>query len=82
MVNFSVLPPEINSGRMFFGAGSGPMLAAAAAWDGLAAELGLAAESFGLVTSGLAGGFRWPRKTRTSQAGPPGTPWTGRCMWR
>ncbi|KAY36237.1 hypothetical protein AN70_02448, partial [Mycobacterium tuberculosis M1272] len=55
MVNFSVLPPEINSGRMFFGAGSGPMLAAAA-WDGLAAELGLAAESFGLVTSGLAGG--------------------------
>ncbi|KBL32266.1 hypothetical protein T601_02447 [Mycobacterium tuberculosis UT0083] len=56
MVNFSVLPPEINSGRMFFGAGSGPMLAAAAAWDGLAAELGLAAESFGLVTSGLAGG--------------------------
>ncbi|QIE95302.1 PPE domain-containing protein [Mycobacterium tuberculosis] len=41
---------------MFFGAGSGPMLAAAAAWDGLAAELGLAAESFGLVTSGLAGG--------------------------
>lgn len=55
MVNFSVLPPEINSGRMFFGAGSGPMLAAAAAWDGLAAELGLAAESFGLVTSGLAG---------------------------
>ncbi|WP_250578373.1 PPE domain-containing protein, partial [Mycobacterium tuberculosis] len=54
-MNFSVLPPEINSGRMFFGAGSGPMLAAAA-WDGLAAELGLAAESFGLVTSGLAGG--------------------------
>ncbi|KCI80502.1 hypothetical protein W008_04106, partial [Mycobacterium tuberculosis TB_RSA98] len=29
VVNFSVLPPEINSGRMFFGAGSGPMLAAA-----------------------------------------------------
>ncbi|WP_152408251.1 PPE domain-containing protein, partial [Mycobacterium tuberculosis] len=26
-MNFSVLPPEINSGRMFFGAGSGPMLA-------------------------------------------------------
>ncbi len=23
MVNFSVLPPEINSGRMFFGAGVG-----------------------------------------------------------
>ncbi|MFT7896848.1 PPE domain-containing protein, partial [Mycobacterium tuberculosis] len=46
-MNFSVLPPEINSGRMFFGAGSGPMLAAAAAWDGLAAELGLAAGRLG-----------------------------------
>ncbi|WP_263988612.1 PPE family protein, partial [Mycobacterium conspicuum] len=32
-MNFSVLPPEINSLRMFSGAGSGPTLAAAAAWD-------------------------------------------------
>jgi PPE-repeat protein len=33
MLNFGVLPPEINSGRMYAGAGSGPMLAAASAWD-------------------------------------------------
>nr|WP_286036488.1 PPE domain-containing protein [Mycobacterium tuberculosis] len=26
-----MLPPEINSGRMFFGAGSGPLFMAAAA---------------------------------------------------
>ena len=45
-MNFSVLPPEINSLRMFSGAGSGPMLSAAAAWEGLAAELGSAADSF------------------------------------
>jgi PPE-repeat protein len=45
-MSFLVLPPEINSLRMFSGAGSGPMLSAAAAWDGLAAELGSAAESF------------------------------------
>ncbi|WP_192940280.1 PPE domain-containing protein, partial [Mycobacterium tuberculosis] len=32
-MNFSVLPPEINSGRMFFGAVSGPLLAAAAACE-------------------------------------------------
>src|SRR6516162_11193137 len=37
------------------GAGSAPMLAAAAAWDGLAAELGSAAQSFSSLTSGLAG---------------------------
>ena len=44
MVNFLVLPPEINSALMYLGAGSGPMLAAAAAWDGLAGELGSAAQ--------------------------------------
>lgn len=42
-MDFGVLPPEINSGRMYAGPGSGPMMAAAAAWDSLAAELGLAA---------------------------------------
>jgi PPE-repeat protein len=54
-MSFMVLPPEINSLRMFVGAGSAPMLEAATAWDGLAAELGSAASSFGSVTSGLAG---------------------------
>src|ERR1700690_3701850 len=53
MMNFSVLPPEINSALMFSGAGSGPLLAAAVAWDGLASELDSAAESFSSVTSGL-----------------------------
>jgi PPE-repeat protein len=55
VVNFSVLPPDINSLRMFAGAGSGPMLVASAAWDGLAAELGSAADSFSSVTHALAG---------------------------
>ena len=54
-MNFFVLPPEINSLRMFAGAGSEPMLLAASAWDGLASELGSAASSFSSVTSGLAG---------------------------
>ncbi|REO51940.1 PPE domain-containing protein, partial [Mycobacterium tuberculosis] len=35
-MNFAVLPPEVNSARIFAGAGLGPMLAAASAWDGLA----------------------------------------------
>jgi PPE-repeat protein len=54
-MNFAVLPPEMNSARMFAGAGRGPMLAAAAAWDGVAEELGAAAGSFATVTSELAG---------------------------
>jgi PPE family len=54
-VSFFTLPPEINSLRMFMGAGSAPMLQASAAWNGLAAELGTAAQSFGSVISNLAG---------------------------
>ncbi|OBG34364.1 hypothetical protein A5672_22955 [Mycobacterium alsense] len=53
-MSFLVLPPEINSMLMYTGAGSEPMLTAAAAWDGLAGELGSAAQSFSSVTSGLA----------------------------
>ncbi|MCV7195189.1 PPE domain-containing protein [Mycobacterium angelicum] len=40
-MNFSVLPPEVNSALILAGAGSQPMLEAAAAWGGLADELGL-----------------------------------------
>ncbi|OBF21750.1 hypothetical protein A5725_13260 [Mycobacterium kubicae] len=54
-MSFFTLPPEINSLRMFIGAGTAPMLEAAAAWQGLAAELASAAESFASVTAGLAG---------------------------
>ncbi|OBI34792.1 PPE family protein [Mycobacterium colombiense] len=39
MLDFGALPPEINSARMYSGPGSGPMTAAASAWDELAAQL-------------------------------------------
>jgi PPE-repeat protein len=55
-MDFAMLPPEVNSGRMYAGPGSGPMLAAAAAWDGLAAELQSTAASYGSVISELSGG--------------------------
>lgn len=55
-MSFFVLPPEINSALIFSGAGSEPMLAAAAAWEGLADELASAAASFETVTSGLVNG--------------------------
>ncbi|HUH69016.1 MAG TPA: PecA family PE domain-processing aspartic protease [Mycobacterium sp.] len=53
-MSFLVSPPEIISSLLYAGAGSGPMLAASAAWDDLATELGSAAQSFSSVTSGLA----------------------------
>ncbi|OMC42936.1 PPE domain-containing protein [Mycobacterium sp. IS-1264] len=55
-MDFAALPPEINSGRMYAGAGSGPMLAAAAAWDTLAAELRSAAGAYQSVMAGLIAG--------------------------
>ena len=55
-MSFAVLPPEVTSAQMYTGAGSGPMLAAAASWAGLGDELGSAADSFSSVTSGLADG--------------------------
>src|SRR3982074_2624955 len=56
MLDFGALPPEINSGRMYVGAGAGPMLAAAAAWDELAAELHSTAASYGSPIESLGGG--------------------------
>lgn len=53
-MDFGALPPEINSARMYGGPGSGPILAAATAWDRLAGELNTAAASYRSVVAGLA----------------------------
>jgi PPE-repeat protein len=55
-MDFAMLPPETNSAQMYTGPGSGPLLAAAAAWDELAAELSSAANSYQAVVSGLTAG--------------------------
>ncbi|GAB3019088.1 PPE family protein [Mycobacterium bourgelatii] len=51
---FALRPPEITSGLMYMGPGAGPMIAAATAWDALAAELQSTAASYGLIVDGLA----------------------------
>jgi PPE-repeat protein len=53
LFDFGALPPEVNSGRMYAGPGAGPMLAAAAGWDGLAAEWDTAARGYGSVIAEL-----------------------------
>jgi PPE-repeat protein len=55
-MDFGSYPPEINSGRMYAGPGAAPMLTAAEAWQGLAAELHSAAASYQSVVSGLTAG--------------------------
>ncbi|OBH00612.1 hypothetical protein A5696_15405 [Mycobacterium sp. E2699] len=54
-MSFLTSPPEVIASWLHSGPGSAPMLAAAASWDGLATELGSAAQSFSWITSELAG---------------------------
>jgi PPE-repeat protein len=74
-IDFGVLPPEINSIRMYTGPGSGPMLIAAAAWDGLAAELHLTAASYSSVISGLTVSWQGPASATMAAAAAPYTAW-------
>jgi PPE-repeat protein len=55
-MDFGLLPPEINSARMYAGPGAGPLLAAAAAWDGLAADLHATAAAYHALILELATG--------------------------
>jgi PPE-repeat protein len=73
---FPWLPPEINSALMFAGAGPGPLLAAAAAWDALALELSGASSSFGSVISGVTGGpWTGPASLSMAAAAAPYVGW-------
>lgn len=53
---YAAFPPEINSGRMYTGAGSGTLIAAATAWDELATELQSASDSYASLISSLTSG--------------------------
>jgi PPE-repeat protein len=75
-MDFAALPPEINSGRMYAGAGSGPMLAAAATWDKLAAELHSAASSYQSVLWALiAGSWLGPSSASMAAAAATNVAW-------
>ena len=75
MLEFGALPPEINSGRMYAGPGSGPMLAASAAWDALADDLYLTATSYGSVISGLTASWLGPSSAMMAAAAAPYVSW-------
>lgn len=52
-MDFGALPPEVNSARMYSGPGSASMVAAASAWNGLAAELNSTATGYDTVIGQL-----------------------------
>ncbi|ORV10405.1 PPE family protein [Mycobacterium celatum] len=76
MLDFGVLPPEINSARMYSGPGPGPMMAAAAAWNVLAAQLSASAAAYGSVVSELTGaGWSGPASLSMAAAAAPYVAW-------
>ena len=78
MFDFGALPPEINSGRMYSGPGSGPMMAAASGWDGLAAELGTAATGYTSVIDELTSSpWLGPASRAMTAAVTPYVSWIG-----
>ena len=75
-MDFGSYPPEVNSALMYAGAGAGPMLAAAEAWDALAAELHATANSYQSVVSGLtAGTWQGPASASMSAAAASYVSW-------
>ncbi|GBE67003.1 PPE family protein [Mycobacterium sp. MFM001] len=75
-MDFGVLPPEINSARMYAGPGAGPMMAVAAAWHALGAELATTAASYESVISALTG-EEWlgPSSAAMAAAAAPYVAW-------
>jgi PPE-repeat protein len=74
-MNFATLPPEINSGRMYDGPGSGSMTEAVTAWERLAIRLCTAAADYRAVTSELAAGLAGPASTALTEAATPYIDW-------
>ncbi|OBK89167.1 hypothetical protein A5649_14100 [Mycolicibacter heraklionensis] len=76
MIDYGALPPEVNSARMYAGAGSGPLLAAAGAWDVLAQEVSVTAAAVDMTIADLTSGpWRGPSAAAMAAAVLPFTTW-------
>ncbi|MCV7382749.1 PPE family protein [Mycolicibacter longobardus] len=75
-MDYAALPPEINSARMYTGAGAAPMMSAAATWNALAAELTATAAGYESVISTLTDEeWRGPAATAMAAAARPYIAW-------
>ena len=75
-MSFMIFPPEINSSLMYSGVGSGPLMAAASAWDELAADLEASATAFQETVAQLTGAtWLGPSSARMASATTPYVAW-------
>jgi PPE-repeat protein len=73
--DFGALPPEINSGRIYTGPGSAPLLAASTAWSALASELQTTAAGYASTITELGSSWTGPSSTAAASAAAPFTTW-------
>src|SRR5690625_4187738 len=78
-MDFGLYPPEVNSARMYAGPGAGPMLAAATAWAGLAADLELTANGWQSILGELGIAWTGPSATAMTAAATPYVAWMHRA---
>jgi PPE-repeat protein len=74
-MDFALLPPEVNSARMYCGPGSGPMSAAGASWDAIAAELETTAAGYTSQVEALSGLWSGPSALAMADAAIPYVGW-------
>ncbi|WP_196770632.1 PPE family protein, partial [Mycobacterium colombiense] len=75
-MDFGALPPEFNSARMYSGPGPASMMAAAWAWNMLAAELDSAATAYDTVITQLTSeGWMGPASRQMADAAKPYLAW-------
>ena len=75
-MDYGLLPPEVNSGRMYTGPGAGSLLAAAAAWGELATEVHSTAAAYQSAISALTSGpWLGPSSVALTAAAAPYVGW-------
>ncbi len=74
-MDFGALPPEVNSARMYSGPGPATMLAAAAGWESVTAELNAAAGGYQSAISTLTDEWQGPTSMLMAAAAAPYVQW-------
>ena len=75
-MDYGLLPPEVNSGRMYTGPGAGSLLSAAAAWGELATEVHSTAAAYQSAISTLTSGpWLGPSSVALTAAAAPYVGW-------
>ena len=74
-MSYSIFPPEINSGLIYTGPGSEPLLVAAAAWTALATDLSASATSTHSVVANLASTWTGTGSAAATTAVAPYVAW-------